>query len=54
MSKLLKFYGDGIKGRNHLYKFYCNNLDDAKKALIRFKAKGIKIAAAWFNDERIQ
>lgn len=54
MSNLLKFYGSGLKGRNHLYKFHCNNLEDAKKALIRFTQKGIKITAAFFNGERIK
>lgn len=54
MSKLLKFYGSGTKGRNHLYKFKVNNLEDAKKAIIRFTGKGIRITAAYFNDERIQ
>lgn len=54
MSNLLKFYGNGLKGHNHLYKFHVNNHQDALKALKRFEAKGIKINAAYFNGERIK
>lgn len=54
MSKLLKFYGDGSRGRNFLYKFLVNSPDDARKCIKRMTIRGVKnIRGAYYNGERL-
>lgn len=54
MSKLVKFYGDGSKGRNYLYKFNVNSRDDAEKCIKRLIKCGVKnIRGVYYNGERI-
>lgn len=54
MGRVVKFYGDGIKGKNFLYSFRVNNLEDAKKCIKRMLKCGIKnIRGVYYNGERI-
>jgi len=53
MVKILKFYADTLQVINHRFTWRVNNKEDAEKALKRFQAKGWKIKAAWYENERI-
>lgn len=55
MSKLVKFYGDGVKGRDYLYKFCVKNKEDALKCVKRLAKLGVKnIRGIYFDGERLE